>query len=141
MLKKKKIYLAYAYVFKNNSNREKQVIVLMISNEEKQWHYLAVKNYCVNCLHSFRTKIKLESHKRLYVNKDFCNVVMSSEGTKILEFNQYKKSDKVPFIIYADIESIIQKIDGCKNNLKNSSKIKVSEHIPSGFFSVYNILI
>ena len=141
MLKKKKIYLAYAYVFKNNSNREKQVIVLMISNEEKQWHYLAVKNYCVNYLHSFRTKIKLESHKRLYVNKDFCNVVMSSEGTKILEFNQYKKSDKVPFIIYADIESIIQKIDGCKNNLKNSSKIKVSEHIPSGFFSVYNILI
>ena len=141
MLKKKKIYLAYAYVFKNNSNREKQVIVLMISNEEKQWHYLAVKNYCVNCLHLFRTKIKLESHKRLYVNKDFCNVVMSSEGTKILEFNQYKKSDKVPFIIYADIESIIQKIDGCKNNLKNSSKIKVSEHIPSGFFSVYNILI
>ena len=141
MLKKKKIYLAYAYVFKNNSNREKQVIVLMISNEEKQWHYLAVKNYCVNCLHSFRPKIKLESHKRLYVNKDFCNVVMSSEGTKILEFNQYKKSDKVPFIIYADIESIIQKIDGCKNNLKNSSKIKVSEHIPSGFFSVYNILI
>ena len=141
MLKKKKIYLAYAYVFKNNSNREKQVIVLMISNEEKQWHYLAVKNYCVNCLHSFRTKIKLESHKRLYVNKDFCNVVMSSEGTKILEFNQYKKSDKVPFIIYADIESIIQKIDGCKNNLKNSSKIKVSKHIPSGFFSVYNILI
>ena len=141
MLKKKKIYLAYAYVFKNNSNCEKQVIVLMISNEEKQWHYLAVKNYCVNCLHSFRTKIKLESHKRLYVNKDFCNVVMSSEGTKILEFNQYKKSDKVPFIIYADIESIIQKIDGCENNLENSSKIKVSEHIPSGFFSVYNILI
>ena len=27
LLKKKKIYLAYAYVFKNNSNREKQVIV------------------------------------------------------------------------------------------------------------------
>ena len=141
LLKKKKIYLAYAYVFKNNSNCEKQVIVLMISNEEKQWHYLAVKNYCVNCLHLFRMKIKLESNKRLYVNKDFCNVVMSSEGTKILEFNQYKKSDKEPFIIYADIESIIQKIDGCKNNLENSSKIKVSEHIPSGVFSVYNILI
>ena len=118
-----------------------KLLFLMISNEEKQWHYLAVKNYCVNCLHSFRTKIKLESHKRLYVNKDFCNVVMSSEGTKILEFNQNKKSDKVPFIIYADIESIIQKSDGCKNNLENSPEIKVSEHIPSGFFSVYNILI
>ena len=41
MLKKKKIYPAY--VSKHNSNREKQVILLMISNEEKQCHYLAVK--------------------------------------------------------------------------------------------------
>ena len=41
--KKEKIYLAY--VSKHNSNREKQVILLMILNGEK-WHYLAVKkNY------------------------------------------------------------------------------------------------
>ena len=32
-----------AYVSKHNSNCEKQVINLMISNGEKQWHYLAVK--------------------------------------------------------------------------------------------------
>ena len=43
---------------------------------------------------------------------------MSSEETKILEFNQYKKSDKAPFIIYADLEWIIEKIDRCKNNPK-----------------------
>ena len=41
MLKKEKIYPAY--VSKHNSNHEKQVILLMISNREKQWHYLAVK--------------------------------------------------------------------------------------------------
>ena len=39
MLKKKKIYLAY--VSKHNSNHGK-VILLMISNREKQWHYLEV---------------------------------------------------------------------------------------------------
>ena len=33
-----------AYVSKYNSNCEKEVILLMISNREK-WHYLAVKNY------------------------------------------------------------------------------------------------
>ena len=38
--KKEKIYPAY--VSKHNSNREKQVIFLMIRNEEKQ-HYIAVK--------------------------------------------------------------------------------------------------
>ena len=43
---------------------------------------------------------------------------MPSEDTKILEFNQYQKSDKVPFIIYAYLECIIEKIDGCKIILK-----------------------
>ena len=41
---------------------------------------------------------------------------MPSEGTKILQFNQYHKSDKAPFIIYADLECMIEKIEGCKNN-------------------------
>ena len=58
---------------------------------------------------------------------------MPSKDTKILEFNQYQKSDKAPFVIYADLECLIEKIDGCKNNPENSSTTKVSEHIPSGF--------
>ena len=32
---------------------------------------------------------------------------MSSEKDNILEFNQYMKSDKLPSIIYADIEYLI----------------------------------
>ena len=58
---------------------------------------------------------------------------MPSEDTKILQFNQYLKSNKAPFIIYADLECLIEKIDGCKNNPKNSSATKVDEHIPSSF--------
>ena len=65
--------------------------------------------------------------------KDFCKIVMPSEDTKVLLFNQYQKSGKSPFIIYEDLEGIIEKIDGCKNNRENSSTAKVSEHIPSGF--------
>ena len=41
---------------------------------------------------------------------------MPSEGTKMLEFSQYQNSDKAPFIIYADHECLIEKIDGYKNN-------------------------
>ena len=44
---------------------------------------------------------------------------MPFEGTKMLEFNQYQKSDKAPIIIYADSEFIIEKIDRCKNNPEN----------------------
>ena len=58
---------------------------------------------------------------------------MPSEDSKILEFNQYQKSYKSPFIIYAEFECIIEKIDGCKNNPDNSSTKKASEHIPPRF--------
>ena len=58
----------------------------------------------------------LELHKRICENKDFFNVIMLSEETKILSFNQYKKPNKAPFIIYTDLECIIEKINGCKNN-------------------------
>ena len=58
---------------------------------------------------------------------------MPSDDTKILEFNQYQRSDKAPFIIYADLECIIEKIDGCKNNSENLSTTKISKHIPSAF--------
>ena len=58
---------------------------------------------------------------------------MPSENTKILEFNQYLKSDKAPFIMSADLECIIEKIDGCKNNSENSFIAKASENIPSSF--------
>ena len=58
---------------------------------------------------------------------------MPSEDIRILEFNQYQKSDKGPFKVHADLECLVEKIDSCKNNPGNSSTIKVGKHIPSGF--------
>ena len=45
--------------------------------------------YCLNCFHSFRIKSKYESHNKVCENKDFCNVFMPFEDTKISELNQY----------------------------------------------------
>ena len=77
-------------------------------------------------------KKKLESHKRVCENKNFCKVIVP-EDTKIIEFSQYQKFNKAPFNIYANLECIIEKVDGCKNNPENLSTTKVSKHIPSGF--------
>ena len=98
--KKEKIYPAY--VSKHNSNYQKQVIILMIPNGEG-WHYLAVKKlsaifrgitskhhddcYCLYYLNSFATEKKREPHKKSCENKDFCNVLIPSEDTKILQCN------------------------------------------------------
>ena len=129
--KKEKIYPVY--VSKHNSNCEKQINFLMIQNGEG-WHYLSVKKlsallwkitskhhgnfYWLNCFHSLVTKNKCESQKKVCENKIFCNNIMPSEDTKILEleFNQYQKFDKAPFLIYADLECLVEKTDGCKNS-------------------------
>ena len=87
----------------------------------------------MDCLHSFRTENKLESHKKVCKNKDFFGIVMPSEKDKILEFNQYMKADKMSYIIYADMEFLIKKIDGCANNPENSSTTKTGELIPCGY--------
>ena len=126
----------------------------MISNREKQWHYPAVKTlsvllggitkhhgdfYCLNCFHSFAGKNKIQSYKRVCENKDFCSMIIPSEDTKIIEFNQYQKPDNAPFIIYVDLECIIEEIDECENNPENLSTSKVSEHIP--FFQCLKYLL
>ena len=54
--------------------------------------------YCLVCLHFFATEKNL-NHIKICENKDFCNVIMPSEVIKILEFDQYQKPDKSPFII------------------------------------------
>ena len=59
--------------------------------------------YSLNCLRSFSTKNKLESHKKICENKDFCVIVVLSKDTKVLQFNWYRKSDKTSPIIYADL--------------------------------------
>ena len=87
----------------------------------------------MNYLHSFRTEYKLKLPKKVCENKYFYNIVISSEETKILEFNQYQNSDKVPFLIYAYRDCLIEKIDGYKNNPENSATTKLGKHIPSGF--------
>ena len=58
---------------------------------------------------------------------------MPSQETKKLELNQYLKSDKMRFIVYAVLGYLIEKIDRRKNNSEKSFTAKVGEHILSGF--------
>ena len=39
----------------------------------------------------------------------------------------------MPYIIYANTESLIKKIDRYSNNPENSSTTKIREHIPCGY--------
>ena len=72
-----------AYISKYNNERDNQVILLMITNDDENWHYLAVKSisrllkgitsnhvgdfYCLNCFHSYTTKNKLEKQRSWFL--------------------------------------------------------------------------
>ena len=40
---------------------------------------------------------------------------------------------KVPFIIYANLESLLAKMNTCHNNPEKSSTTKINKHTPSGY--------
>ena len=58
---------------------------------------------------------------------------MSNEDNKILKCNHREKSMKVPFIIYADLEPLLEKMSTGHNSPKNSSTTKINKHAPSGY--------
>ena len=58
---------------------------------------------------------------------------MPDEDNKILRYNQEEKYMKVPFIIYADLESLLEKMNTCHSNPEKSSTIKINKHTPSGY--------
>ena len=138
-----------AYISKYNNERDNQVNLLMITNGTSNWHYLAVKSisgllrritsnhndnfYCLNCFHSYTTMNKLKKYEKICRNHDFCHVKMPKENNKILKYNPGEKSLKVPFIIYADLECMLRKINAHQNNPSKSYTEKKAEHEPSGY--------
>ena len=133
---------------KNNLTQEKQIILLMISDDQK-WHYLVVKNlsrllrgitsnhkeefYYLNCFHSYRTENKLEAHKKICENHDYCHVETLTKNNNIIKYNHGEKSMKLPFVIYTDLECLLEKMSTCINNPNDSSTTKIYKHTSLGY--------
>ena len=100
-------------------------------------HYLIASSnngdfYCLNCFHSYNTKNRLEKHEKVCNNHDYCYVEMSEKENKILKCNHGEKSMKSPFIIYTDLECLLEKKHLCQNNPEKLSTAKINMHTPSG---------
>ena len=107
----------------------------MIPDGKKQ-HYVSVKSlpallrwitsnhcfmfYCLNCFRSCNTKEKLEKHGKVCNEHDYCYVEMPNDNNKILKFNHWEKSWKALIMIYADFESLLEKMHFFQNNLEKS---------------------
>ena len=58
---------------------------------------------------------------------------MPDEGNKILKYNYGEKSLKAPFMIYADLECLLEKRRSCQDYFEKSYIEKKNKHTPSGY--------
>ena len=128
--------------------RKHKIILLLIERNGVK-HYCLVKNpsrllskqisahkegthICFRCLNSFWTHKSLEKHWEYCCNHEAVKINMPEKGT-ILRFKHHERSDRVPFIIYADTEALIKEMHNCDPNPQNSYTKKYQKHEPISF--------
>ena len=124
------------------------VNLLLISEGEKK-HYCLIKNmsrllstqiskkkaikfYCSRCLNSFGRQDLLDKHLELCKNNEAVGIKMPEEGTFVSFKNHHKKMD-MPFVIYADFESLMKAIHSVQQSHKKSYTEKKVLHKPISF--------
>ena len=126
------------------SSKEKSVkrINLMLIEKGKRQHYCWVKresallfdesknrnakHYCMMCLTGFSRADLLVDHKKYCngVNGRPTRIEMPKEGENILAFQNHQKQMKAPYVIYADFEALVKKIQGCERYSESEKKCK-----------------
>ena len=79
------------------------------------------KWYCERCLNHFSSALILEKHIVYCKDLNNCKIMLPKEPTNILYFKNIQNSHLVPFVIYADIESIL--VDCVSNNTDGVAKL------------------
>ena len=130
------------------TDRRHNIDLLYISNEKKN-HYCLIKDFnklvssqvskhngrvyiCRRCLNPFPKEESLKTHEE-YCNTSECiKTNMPEKGSKII-FKNHWRSEKVPFIIYADMESILKPIEKCDSDPEKKYTQKYQKHEPISF--------
>ncbi|CAC5422022.1 unnamed protein product [Mytilus coruscus] len=76
--------------------------------------------FCYLCLQGFTQNRLLMKHQEECKQVDFQKISLPKEG-EALEFKEYKKTERHPFVIYADFECLTRKVDTCEQNPEVSS--------------------
>ena len=87
------------------------------------------------CLQGFSSERVLNDHLFYCreVNDRPVRTEMPKEGENTLFFENYQNQMKKPWVIYADFESIVERIHGCFPDPGQSSTSETSVHNPCGF--------
>ena len=123
-------------------NFEPSINLLLITNEENS-HYVLMKSLspfskphrkievCPYCLQTFYKKEKLDEHKIICSTHEPVKVEFTDKEK--LEFSNYDKTIKHPFVIYADFESTLERIQTCEPNIKGPFYKPIQKHTANSF--------
>ena len=87
---------------------------------------------CDNFLNPFPKEESLNKHKEYCDTNECIKINMPKKGS-VLKFKNYRNSEMVPFVIYADIESLLEPIQSCEPNPRDSYTKKYQKHKPISF--------
>ena len=133
---------------KKEDERKHNIVLLLIKDGDNS-HYCYVKNesalltsqvnnhkskiyFCLNCLNGYDEPEKLEKHKEYCGEEESIKINMPPPDTYI-KFKNYLYSERAPFTIYADFESLVKPLDTCEPNPNKSYTLKYQKHEPVSF--------
>ena len=86
----------------------------------------------MNILHSSKIYNKLKLHENECKDHIYCNIKNSEAWNETLKFTQNHKSMDISFIIYVDIETLLEEIASCNSHVIKSFTSKANEHMVCG---------
>ncbi|KYN11002.1 hypothetical protein ALC57_16854 [Trachymyrmex cornetzi] len=83
------------------------------------------------CLHYFSTSAKLETYNEDCEKINDCAIRLPSEDDKWLSFRNHCRKERVPFVIYADLECALEKTDSDLLSKTKEKYISFTKHVDS----------
>ena len=93
------------------------------------------QHFCMNCLQGFTQELSSNQHQVYCEDNKSVRVEMPKQGSTV-EFKDGQNQFRVPFIMYADFESIFEPMDPVEPGFPNPSQPytnEVNQHMPSGW--------
>ena len=116
------------------NNHKHYVVIKSISRllSKKNSNHKEAQHFCMNCLQGFREKRLRDEHVGYCKNNEAVQIEMPYHKPTV-QYSNGQFQFKVPFIMYADFESILEPIQGPANDPQASSTRGVNLHTPSGW--------
>ncbi|XP_050454340.1 uncharacterized protein LOC126853010 [Cataglyphis hispanica] len=78
-------------------------------------------------MHYFRTSDKLSAHSEICERMNECAILLPTEEDKWLNFDNYKRKERVPFVVYADLECALERKEERKKE-RRTPKTSIVQH-------------